>query len=99
MPSRANAAIFSGQATLNSSTATVLAAAIPGGAPRVGNTLIVKNPTASGIVVYVGAAGVTSSTGYVLEAGTSTPPIFVDDPSRVYAISASGTPTICFVYS
>lgn len=56
----------------------------------------VKNMDAS-IVVYIGIAGVTTSTGYKLAAGESIG--FEDEAARssIYAIAASATPSICTI--
>lgn len=56
--------------------------------------ILVKNTDAS-IVVYVGeATGVTSSTGFPLAAGES---VALYTTAAVYAIAASGTPSIAIV--
>lgn len=55
--------------------------------------VMLKNKDAS-IVIYVGKTGVTSSTGYALAAGVSVTLEFDESTPEVYAVAASGTPSI-----
>jgi hypothetical protein len=70
-----------------STTAELVAAAMPGR-----RTIEVKNSDAS-ISIYVGYTdGVTTATGHLLAAGHSF--LWEDYDGPIYAIAASGTPTI-----
>lgn len=55
--------------------------------------VIIRNHDAA-ISIYVGVAGVTSSTGILLKAGES---ITINTRGAVFAVSASGTPTAGFL--
>lgn len=86
---------MSGRANLKTSqtalsvTASAIAVAFPG--RRMAE---VKNTDAS-ISVYVGASGVTSSTGHLLKAGESF--VFEDFDGAIYAVAASSTPTVTVI--
>ncbi len=73
--------------TLSTSAEVIVAAS------TVGSQVHVKNTHAS-IIVYVGKAGVTSANGYPLAAGASVSFDFVGNTPAVYAVGASGTPTV-----
>ncbi len=53
----------------------------------------VKNKDAS-IVVYVGKTGVTAATGYRLGAGEQVALEFDESTPELYAVAASGTPSV-----
>lgn len=55
---------------------------------------LIKNLDAS-ITVYVGPAGVTSSNGMPLSSGQS---VTIHSTGPIYAIAASGTPTIAILH-
>jgi predicted N-acetyltransferase YhbS len=57
-------------------------------------TVKVKNKDAS-IVIYVGAIGVTSATGYPLAAGAEVTLELSKNSADLYAVAASGTPSAC----
>lgn len=82
-------AMVASQTALNSSTSVAIA-------QNLNRTYLeVKNLDAS-IVVYLGhATGVTSSTGYPLAAGATFG--FSNMSDAVYAIAASGTPTLAII--
>jgi hypothetical protein len=84
-------ALATAQIALNSSTATKINTV--GGTPSSHYKIYVKNLDAS-INVFVGITGVTSSTGLRLNSGETT----IIDPvvagTDLYAISASGTPSV-----
>jgi hypothetical protein len=84
-------ALATAQIALNSSTATKINTV--GGTPSSHYKIYVKNLDAS-INVFVGVTGVTSSTGLRLNSGETT----IIDPvvagTDLYAISASGTPSV-----
>jgi len=84
-------ALATAQIALNSSTATKINTV--GGTPSSYYKIYVKNLDAS-INVFVGITGVTSSTGLRLNAGETTiiDPVVVG--TDLYAISASGTPSV-----
>lgn len=73
------------QVALNASTATLLKAL-----NSTRRAILVTNNDSS-ITVYVGVSTVTSSTGHKLAAGAS---ITIPTTAAVYAISASGTPSV-----
>lgn len=79
--------IATGQVALSTSAASVVAA----NSSR--HAVTVKNIDAS-ISIYVGVAGVTSSTGYLLKAGES---VRIQTGAAVFAVAASGTPVVVFV--
>jgi hypothetical protein len=76
-----------GQVALNASSATVILAAR---ATR--RSSLVTNSSAS-IVIYVGPAGVTTSTGQPIAAGAS---LTIPSTAAVYGIAASSTPTAAY---
>lgn len=76
--------IATGQQTLSTS-----AALVSGGSSSRG-TVLVRNLDAS-ISIYVGSAGVTSSTGMLIKAGES---ITIRTSGALYAVAASGTPAV-----
>jgi hypothetical protein len=84
-------ALATAQIALNSSTATKINTV--GGTPNTHYKIYVKNLDAS-INVFVGITGVTSSNGLRLNSGETT----IIDPvvagTDLYAISASGTPSV-----
>ena len=84
-------ALATAQVALNSSTATKINTV--GGTPSSHYKLYVKNLDGT-ILVYVGPSGVTTSTGLRLNAGETV----IIDPvvagTDLYAISASGTPSV-----
>lgn len=75
------------QVALSTTAAVVVAAS------SVGGTVSLKNKDAS-IVIYVGKAGVTAATGYRLGAGESVTIECVQNTPAIYAVAASGTPTV-----
>lgn len=75
------------QVALSTTAAVVVAAS---DAP---SCVLIKNNDAS-IVVYVGKAGVTSATGYKLGAGVEVKLEFDENTPAVYAVAASGTPSV-----
>lgn len=79
------ATIVTGQVAITTSSTLVAAA-------RAARRQIVLTPTSS-VVYYVGASGVTSSTGLYVAAGAS---ITIDTTAAVYAVGASNV-TISFV--
>lgn len=48
--------------------------------------VIIKADLGNSNNVFVGGPTVTTSTGFMLDAGESTPPIHIDDLSKVYVI-------------
>lgn len=84
-------ALATAQIALNSSTATKINTV--GGTPSSHYKIYVKNLDAS-INVFVGITGVTAATGLRLNSGETT----IIDPvvagTDLYAISASGTPSV-----
>jgi hypothetical protein len=71
-------------------TATLLSSASAG---RDGQTVLVQNPT-SGVNVYVGGAGVTTSSyGYLLQAGSAFA-IDLQGGESIYAVVASSTQAV-----
>lgn len=75
------------------STAAELVVAATGGRRR---AVEIKN-TDTSISVYLGqTSGVTSSTGHLVKAGESF--VFEDYGGDIYAIAASGTPTVTIIY-
>jgi len=80
-----SALMATGQAALNSSTATLVIAARP-----TRRSALVTNTSAS-INVWVGNSGVTNSTGQLIAPGNS---LTIPSTVAVYAISASATPTV-----
>lgn len=53
-------------------------------------------PTNDG-VVCLGVAGVTGVTGYLIWPGDMMPPLHITNLNLVYAISLSGTQTLCYL--
>lgn len=82
-PSRS---IHSGQVQLNSSTATLIVPARPGRK---------KLRLTFGNGVFIGASGVTGSTGYFLSNPSTE--IELETTDDLYGISSSGTPTVGFL--
>jgi hypothetical protein len=71
-------------------TATLLSSASAG---RDGQTVLVQNPT-SGVNVFVGGAGVTTSSyGYLLQAGSAFA-IDLQGGEGIYAVVASSTQAV-----
>ena len=64
--------------------------------PVGGGRYRVKNMDGS-IKVYLGAAGVTSSTGFEVGAGVTTEEFFLHADEPLYAVAASATPSICIL--
>lgn len=89
-----------GQVVTNASTAVRLLAVATGsaqGTGRAGSGVLVKALVANAAIVYVGDSTVTTSTGFPLSAG-DTLSLPIDDASKLWAISASVTPTLAFIY-
>lgn len=81
------------QQTLSGTAAQVASA------NRHASNVTIKNVDAS-ITIYVGAAGVTSATGFALAAGESISfPNFSLRAGGLYAVAASGTPVIHIIGS
>lgn len=71
-------------------TATLLSAAVSG---RDGQTLLVQNPT-GGVNVFIGGAGVTTSSyGYLLTAGSAFA-IDLQDGETLYAVVSTSTQAV-----
>ncbi|AUX31937.1 MULTISPECIES: hypothetical protein [Sorangium] len=70
------------------SVPTGTAAAITGTATRASTGILIQAPASNTADVYIGAAGVTASTGVILIPGGSIS-IELADASKVYAISGS----------
>lgn len=64
--------------------------------PAGGGRYIVKNIDAA-IIVYLGDSSVSSSNGMSLAAGASTPILELFPDDVMYAVAASGTPTIAIL--
>lgn len=86
----------SGQVSVTGSAA-ILVAAPSSGTGRCSSGIVLYALAANTQNVFVGPSGVTSSTGYAIEPGKALS-LDVDDPSRIYAVSASGTQTITYIY-
>ena len=84
-------ALATAQIALNATTATKINTV--GGTPSSHYKIYVKNLDAS-INVFVGLTGVTSSTGLRLNTGETTIIEPVIAGTDLYAISASGTPSV-----
>jgi len=58
--------------------------------------VIIKNPSDSGVDVYVGASTVTSSTGFQLEPGEKE--FFpISDPSLIYVVTSGAAATVSYI--
>lgn len=79
--------IATGQAALSTSAAQVLAA------NTARRSVVITNHDAS-ISVYVGATGVTTSTGLLIKAGAA---VTINSTAAIFAIAASGTPTVSYL--
>ncbi len=86
-----------GQASVTGSAAIMVAAPTGATAPRASSGVVIKAPAANTQIVYIGGSDVTTANGYGLSAGDSVS-LDIDDPSRVWAISASGTQALHFLY-
>jgi hypothetical protein len=82
-------AIAHAQVTVGT-TATLLSAAVVG---RNGQTVLVQNP-ANGVNVYIGGAGVTTSSYGYLVVGGSAFAIDLADQESIYAVVATGTQAV-----
>lgn len=80
----ASTTIATGQATLSTTASQVVAS------NSARHTTSIRNLDAS-ISIYIGAAGVTSSTGHLIKAGEA---FTVVSTAAVYAVAASGTPAV-----
>lgn len=85
------------QATVTGSAARLVAVPAGGGRPRANGGLAVKALAANTQTVWLGGSDVTTSLGYPLAAGESIA-IACDDPSRVWALSTSGSQTVAIIY-
>ena len=75
-------------------TATATAAALPSHA--LNDTVTISAPATNLVVVYVGPAGITSSTGYPLAAGASIT-LPVSNTNLVYILAPSGSPVVAYL--
>jgi hypothetical protein len=57
-------------------------------------SLALSNPTGSGIIVYIGDAAVTASTGFALNPGET---LTLNTVSAVYGITSSTSQTVSFI--
>lgn len=90
--------VASVQTSILDSAATVVASApsqVRGSRSPFG--VVVKAHDGNSAKVYLGPSDVTTSTGLELGAGQSLS-IPLDDPSKLYAISASGTQTVSVLW-
>ncbi len=77
--------------------ARILAAPAGNISPRSSTGVVIYALAANTGIVYVGASGVTTSTGYPIEAGKSVS-MNVDDPSRIYAIGSASSQVCGVLY-
>ncbi len=75
--------------------AVIIAAAAGNIAPRASTGILIYALSTNTGIVYIGAAGVTTATGYPIEAGKSVS-VPCDDPARIHAIG-SGSSQVCGV--
>ncbi len=88
-----------GQATVTTGAAPLVAAATGAaqGGNRCSSGLVLYARAANSVSVFVGALGVTTSTGYELEAGKAVS-LDIDDPSKIYVVCASSAPVVSWIY-
>lgn len=79
--------IATGQVTLSTSSGTVCAAST-------GRRVVTMRNTDASISVYLGATGVTTSTGYLVKAGES---LTLTTTATIAGVAASGSPVVCYV--
>lgn len=95
------ASLFGGNFSTGQATVTAVAArafAQSNSAPRANGGIVIKALAANTQLVYVGPdATVSSSNGFPLDPGASVA-VPLDDPSKIFAISASGSQTIAVIY-
>ena len=93
-------ALFSANPKTLQAPVTTTAAAIttnPGSASRANGGVSVKALAANTAIVYVGGSNLTTANGYPLAAGDAIS-LAVDDPSRVWAVAASGAQNVAVIY-
>jgi hypothetical protein len=77
-----------GQGTVGAASAVLVAANL---AKPILKYVIIKADLTNTDDVFVGTASVTASTGFRLDAGEVTPPIHIDDLSKVYVIGGAAS--------
>lgn len=92
-------ALFGGNISTAQVAVTTAAAALasPSDSNRASGGIVIKSVAANGAIVYIGHVGVTTSNGFPLDPGSSIS-VPVDDPSKIYAVAASGTQTVAILY-
>lgn len=80
----------------NQQTVTASAAALPSGTLTQG--VILESLSSNTVSVFVGGAGVTTSTGYELQPGASVG-IAVNNTDAIYVVCATGSPVVTWIGS
>jgi hypothetical protein len=82
---------------LNAQQIAVTTTAAAFATQRLQNGARVKNMAASTSPIYVGAAGVTATTGYEVAVGAESPLIPVKDAAQIFVITSTGTARACLI--
>jgi hypothetical protein len=85
--------ISGSNSTINATTPTALTSTFT---PVVGG-IIIQAPAGNSQIIYLGGSNVTSANGFALAAGGSSPLLHINDVSKLYAISATGTQAVNWI--